>query len=296
MHNRLIEKLVCPVCKGELEYDDKLLCIRCDQSFDFIEGIPNFLPEKLFKKYNLELKDQDLIEEQNFYDNLYSDLKDLDDGHCVVYGYEELYDFMSDIPSGTLLDVGCGAGHHSKDLAIKGFEVTGIDISVNGLFQAKKVCKSSNQIVDFILGDIENLPFADNSYDVVFCGLILHHFPKKNKILYELTRVCKSCLVALEVNSYDLISFFRFNILNPTIGIHNITRNQRTVSPVKLESDLRLLGFSNFEFNYIDVHHNIGRYPNNLKSKMLYGYKVLTKFLPYRFRFNKFMMKCKKIY
>lgn len=295
MESRLLRKLACPFCKCKLEYDGQLRCLKCGQSFYFIDGIPNFLPESLFEKYNSELKKQDLYEEKDFYENMYSDLVDQDDGHCVVYGYEELYHFMGDIPIMTLLDVGCGAGHHSKNLALKGFEVTGIDISLNGLVQATKIRETYNQDIDFVLGDIENLPFLDSSYDVVFCGLILHHFSQKTKILSELSRVCKSYLVAFEVNSYDPISFFRFNILNPTIGIHNITKNQRTVSPVKLKRDLSRLGYGDFEFKFVDIHHHVGRYPNSVTSRCLRAYKHIGKFMPYKCRFNKFMMKCRKV-
>ena len=101
---------------------------------------------------------------------MYQNLKGIDDGHCVVYGYDEIYDFMSDIPRGSLLDIGCGAGHHSKDLSSLGYEVTGIDLSINGLMQAQNVSKAHNQNISFVVGDVENLPFDDNSFDVVFCS------------------------------------------------------------------------------------------------------------------------------
>ena len=101
--------------------------------------------------------------------------------------------------------------------------------------------------------------------------------------------------MAFEVNSYDPISFFRFNILNPTIGIHNITKNQRTVSPVKLERELRKLGFMDFALRFVDVHHYIGRYPNSLVSKCIFLYRKASKLMPYKCRHNKFMIKCKKV-
>lgn len=295
MEKRLVEILACPLCKIKLTYSDgALLCNNCKQIYRCIDTIPNFLPEELIEKYNSDLKQQDLQEEMGFYQSMYRDLKGLDDGHCVVYGYEKIYDFMEGIPKGSLLDIGCGAGHHSKDLSMLGYEVTGIDISVNGLKHALSLSESNNQDIGFVLGDIENLPFEDNSFDIVFCSLILHHFPRRQKLLKEISRVCRKHFVTFEVNSYDLISFIRFNIINPTIGIPNITKNQRTVSPIKLEKELRNLGFSSIDIKYEDVHHNIGRYPDSKEAKMLSLYKKTTRFLPLRYQCNKFIMKGRK--
>jgi ubiquinone/menaquinone biosynthesis C-methylase UbiE len=246
------------------------------------------------EKYNQDLKHQDLFEEHAFYENLYKNLNGLDDGHCVVYGYKEIYDFMKDIPRGTLLDIGCGAGHHCKDLSERGFDVTGIDISLNGIRQAIAIADAYKQNTRFFLGDIENLPFEDQSFDIVFCGLIIHHFPKRDKLLSEIQRVTKKNFITFEVNSYDPISFIRFNIINPTIGIKNITKNQRTVSPFKLKKDLEIHGFVDPQIKFVDIHHNIGRYPNSISAKILKTYNKFMALMPEKYKNNKFILKCTK--
>ena len=167
MNQELFSRTICPPCKEKLlQQETGLFCHKCGQSYNFVNGMPNFLPANLMEKYNSELKLQDLHEEMDFYQNMYKNLNGLDDGHCVVYGYDEIYDFMKDVPRGSLLDVGCGAGHHSKDLSTLGYEVTGIDLSVNGLLQAQNVSKAHNQNIDFVIGDVENLPFEDNSFEI----------------------------------------------------------------------------------------------------------------------------------
>ena len=295
MNDTLVQKLVCPMCKGQLTAkQDEYTCVPCDHTFKHIHGIPNFLPTVLFEKFNGGIKTQDLHEEQDFYQNLFSSLDGLDDGHCVVYGYEKIDEFMDDIPRGTILDVGCGAGHHSKDLAKMGFDVTAIDISVNGLLQGQKIAESTGVDINFMLADSENLPFPDNAFDVVFCSLILHHFPQKERVLSEIARVCKSYMFAFEVNSYEPTSFILFTILNPTIGIHGITKNQRTVSPFKLKKALSGLGFGESKIKYLDIRHNLGREPDGLVGKLLQAYQKCLTPLPELFRSNKFLLKCKK--
>ena len=292
---RLINKLACPFCKGKLIVDSGLHCTRCDLSYPYLHGIPNFLPPELHQKYNSGAKIQDFHEERNFYDRLFSNLNGLDDGHCIVYGYDLLYNFMNDIEGGSLLDIGCGAGHHTKNLSLKGFEVTGVDISINGLLQAKAIAESNNVKPDFVLGDSENLPFADQSYDVVLCSLVLHHFPNRKRILKEIARVSRRYIVAFEVNAYDPISFLRFNIINPTIGISKITRNQRAISPAGLKRSLQELGYEDFKLEYGDVHHYIGRSPNSSIAKILSAYQTAAKFLPAKYICNKFLMKAIKV-
>lgn len=291
-----IDKMMCPLCKGTLREEEvSVRCSDCSQVYPIIfDRVVNFLPQDLMEKYNQNLKHQDLFEEHAFYQNLYENLKDLDDGHCVVYGYDEIYNFISDLPRGTLLDIGCGAGHHSKNLTNLGFQVIGIDISVNGIRQACKLAYVNSHSTRFCLGDVENLPFEDNAFDVVFCGLIIHHFPKRDKLLAEVKRVSKKYFVTFEVNAYDPISFLRFDIINPTIGIHNITKNQRTVSPDKLRTDLGKLGFDDFKIKFVDVHHNIGRYPKSLKTRLLKTYGNFMQVMPGKFRNNKFILKCAK--
>ncbi|OQX88744.1 MAG: tetraacyldisaccharide 4'-kinase [candidate division Zixibacteria bacterium 4484_93] len=52
LDQKLLELLVCPVCKGELEYDEVgncLLCHRCSLRYRIENGIPIMLPEKAEK-------------------------------------------------------------------------------------------------------------------------------------------------------------------------------------------------------------------------------------------------------
>jgi SAM-dependent methyltransferase len=77
--------------------------------------------------------------------------------------YEHVLEFLKIEPAETLLDVGCGTGFFS-DLAFKkGADVTGLDASE----QFNEHAKQRNPSINFIVGEMEELPFADNTFNIV---------------------------------------------------------------------------------------------------------------------------------
>jgi SAM-dependent methyltransferase len=282
-------KLHCPICKNSLNITSDLKCSKCNITYRVKDGIPVMLPD-------LESVDneQNLAVEKEFYENMFSDLKGLDDGHCIMYGHERIYNFMNGIEKGSVLEVGCGGGHHSVNLAQRGFDVTAIDISLNGLRAAKKLAEHEGQDIQFICGDIKRLPFADKDFDICFCSLILHHFKSLDNILKELSRVTKKYFIAFEVNALDPISFVRFNVLNPLIGVKNISKNQRALFPEKLGDILTKNGFKDIRIKYEDIHDYLGKEPDSMKAKMILAYQKVMKLFPDKFSQNKFLLSARK--
>ena len=76
----------------------------------------------------------------------------------------ELIGWLQPAPGSTILDLGCGAGRHCKQLALKGFEVTGIDLASSSIREAKKWETDSLQ---FIRQDMR-IPFGSNRFDYIF--------------------------------------------------------------------------------------------------------------------------------
>lgn len=95
----------------------------------------------------------------------------------------------------TVLDLGSGAGNDCfiarAEVGETG-KVIGIDFSPQMLEKARKnAAKRGYTNVEFIEGDIENMPLADNSIDVVVSNCVLNLLPEKNKIFKEIYRVLK---------------------------------------------------------------------------------------------------------
>jgi ubiquinone/menaquinone biosynthesis C-methylase UbiE len=68
--------------------------------------------------------------------------------------------------SAEILDLACGHGRHSIELAKRGYGVTGLDFSKHFIDIAKKDAKKQGVKVDFILGDMRDLPFV-NKFDAI---------------------------------------------------------------------------------------------------------------------------------
>ena len=282
-------QLRCPVCKGRLITGDDLTCSTCRIAYSIRGGIPIMLPD--LKSLDSE---QDLAMEKGFYENMFSDVKGFDDGHCIVYGHERIYEFCDDIEKGNLLEAGCGGGHHSVALAKRGFNVTAIDLSLNALFAAKKLAEHEARDILFLCGDIKRLPFDDNEFDICFCSLVLHHFLALNNIIKELARVTQKYFIVFEVNALDSISFVRFNLINPVFGIKNISKNQRALFPTKLGNILSEEGFKDINVKYEDVHEYLGKAPNSIKAKIILLYQKIMKAFPEKYSKNKFLLSARK--
>ncbi len=284
-------KLHCPNCRSGLTSasGNGLHCLKCNLTYPVKDGIPILLPD-------LESVDseQDLAIEKDFYENMFSDVKGLEDGHCIVYGHERIYNFMDNIEKGSVLEVGCGGGHHSVNLAKRGFKVTSIDLSWNGLRSAKKLTEHEGKDIQFLCGDIKRLPFVDKEFDICFCSLILHHFTAQDNIVKELSRVTKKYFIAFEVNALDPISFVRFNVLNPLFGIKNISKNQRALFPGKLGDILTKNGFKDIKIKYEDIHDYLGKAPDSMKAKMILTYRKVMKLFPEKYSQNKFLLRAER--
>jgi len=67
--------------------------------------------------------------------------------------------------SKTILDVGCGTGRHALELARRGYQVVGLDLSESLLAQGRKAAQAENLDVTFIAGDARALDF-EAQFDV----------------------------------------------------------------------------------------------------------------------------------
>lgn len=90
-----------------------------------------------------------------------------------------------------LLDVGCGAGQLSLIAARAGARVTGCDIAINWLAQARRSAAAEGLTVVFEEGDAEALPYGNATFDAVVTLISAMFAPRPELVAAELTRVCR---------------------------------------------------------------------------------------------------------
>lgn len=133
------------------------------------------------KKWEIELFDRVIDEDSEYEQNS-----------------DEFYDYLAastcQVLGGSsrkkMLEAGCGTGIIGKRLMkrFKSLEITGVDISPKMVRQANDGTRNYKAIE----GNLEDEKlFEKASFDVVFCGYILHHFPSCDKIVYNAARWVK---------------------------------------------------------------------------------------------------------
>ena len=89
------------------------------------------------------------------------------------------------------LDVSCGTGNYALALASWGVRVIAIDASAQMLQIAQSKTAQEGLFIEFRRGTAEDLPFANNSFDLVTAVLLLEFAPSPQKAVSEMLRVLK---------------------------------------------------------------------------------------------------------
>jgi SAM-dependent methyltransferase len=99
----------------------------------------------------------------------------------VVAGY------LNGREPGVALDAACGTGRFAEFLAGRGHRVIGVDSSPDMLAYARRRVPAA----EFHLGELDGLPLADDSVDVIVCALALDHVARLEPVLAEFARVLR---------------------------------------------------------------------------------------------------------
>lgn len=168
--------------------------------------------------------------------------------------YNKIFDrYLMNIQKKKVIDVGCASGISAMLLAMRGAEVTGIDISPKLIDQANSLKKDTDFNVEFKVGDAEELDFVDESVDACFYGGVIHHFPDKSKCIKDCYRVLKNQgkFLAIEPNYGDFFQRINWKIARRK---NLLSINEDLVDPVELKDLLKKEGFEDIEFFTFRVH------------------------------------------
>lgn len=110
-------------------------------------------------------------------------------------------------PGSTVLDIGCGSGEITRQIQTKGYSVKGLDFSPVAVELASKHIDCQRANLD------EGIPFADNSFDVIWAGDVIEHVFDPLFVFKEINRVLTPGGYLLCTIPYDLKLTTRLRVL-----------------------------------------------------------------------------------
>jgi len=113
-------------------------------------------------------------------------------------------------PGATLLDIGCGPGTITADLAGRVGRVTALELTEEALDLARaEIGRRGLTTVEFTVGDVHALDFPDDTFDVVHAHQVLQHVGDPVAALREMRRVTRpGGIVAVRDSDYAAFTWF----------------------------------------------------------------------------------------
>ncbi len=240
---------MCLYCKGDLKkINGYLRCLDCDFKFPIIKDIPDFLQKDTGPERKKMIKAIDrlstIYETPLWYPIIYHIY-----GGFFIPSVKETVNSITDmleIDGGIALDVACGTGLYTRNIAKHAKEVYGIDFSMGMLRKAQEYAKreSLDNIV-LARAEVENLPFKNDCFDGISCCGALHLFSDVAEALGEMNRVLK------RDGKLAVMTFVRRRFLGIKRIYEHLERDHHfhVFSVDDLQSDLENTGYSDFKYN-----------------------------------------------
>jgi len=104
-----------------------------------------------------------------------------------LYLIEQLLKHLNPSKTGLYLDIGCGTGNYTSEFQKKGFNIIGIDPSIEMLQKAK----TKNEAIEWKIGSAEKTDLPEASIDGVIGTLTIHHWTNLARAFSELSYILK---------------------------------------------------------------------------------------------------------
>jgi len=183
---------------------------------------------------------------------------------------------LADIrPGARIADLGCGSGVFTDLLRSLGYNAVGLDISPKLI----ALGRAKYPGVEFMEGDVEELPFADASLDGVLLSGLVHHLPDPSRCAGEVFRVLKpgGSFVAFDPNRMNPFMYLYRDRSSPLYSSVGVTANERPVLAHQIAAVFRKSGFQVGTDYISDLNY---RYLASSKLRwMLPAYNALDRLL-----------------
>ena len=156
--------------------------------------------------------------------------------HLELY-LDHMYHLLEFTGAKNVLDAGCGEGIVYRAMKERGYKGkwTGFDFSAEAVEFARQASPEAN----WVAASAYEIPFPDESFDVIFCSQVLEHLPEPEKVLAELDRVAEHWLLL----SVPLEPYFRtLTWLSVKLGIGGDPGHVNHWRPAQFRSFCRKAG------------------------------------------------------
>lgn len=277
-----LDLVCCPVCRGRLELPadqslsvevgaGELHCVACGRAYPIRRGIPHlYLDDNRWSSKAREAQGWvDYHKELGIYEQpvdavdlqvpYYPEQPWISVARSFDIALRELDSLL--VSGSTVLDLGAGRGWAAKHFALRGCRSIAVDIVPDenvGLGRAWALMRHANVTFEPIIADAECLPFASESFDLVFCAASLHHtsdLPLLMRNIYDTLkpggRLCainEPCIPVGESAERVLV-----RDASPEIK-HGI--NERRPNLLEYEASLAQAGFTHIKYLWSTGYHS----------------------------------------
>ena len=119
---------------------------------------------------------------------------------------------------GQYLDIACGTGNYTVELAAIGGCWHGLDLSSGMLRSARRKSRE----IRLVRGDAAALPFGDGSFEGAVCTMVLHHLPVLVPFFSEAFRVLRQGRLVIFTGTSDQMAGYWLNEYFPTVMARSI--------------------------------------------------------------------------
>ena len=211
--------MICPDCSTPLQVlAETVACGSCSTEHPIVAGIPRFVGQEHLASFGLQW-------------NRYEVAHD-DEDRATFQAKTGVR--LDELKGQRILDAGCGGGRYCKVAAEAGAFVVGADHS-SAVEKASSLCGHLDN-VRLVQADLKKLPFAEESFDLVFSIGVLHHDSNTRAVFDAVSKMVRP-------GGRMAVWLYRLNTW-PQEVINNFLRRRTTkMAPEKLEPWCRLGAF-----------------------------------------------------
>lgn len=145
-------------------------------------------------------------------------------------------------PGARVADLGCGSGVFTNLLGQRGFCIVGLDLCEGLVRRGGSLFPAT----PFVAGDVEALPFADNSIDAFMLSGLVHHLPDPSPLAAEIFRALKpgGTFFAFDPNRRNPFMYLYRDRSSPFYSNVGVTANERPVLAEEVAATFAEAGFA----------------------------------------------------